>query len=225
MISFLSKHYGNKEPIDVSEIICDNINIKEINEESKVALEKYQKAKILSLNSCQLKNLKNLPNISSIEEIQLSDNHINGQEIKNLLIYPRLSKIKLCNNIIKEVSELESLKKLSDLVSLDLSECPITKIDNYRQKVFELLPDLLYLDLVNKQGENYSELEDQEDEEEEDEEDEDDKNDSFVVKDEEEEEEDEEDEDEENEKKEKKKKVNEDDDLTKYVPNKKRKLE
>jgi len=38
---------------------------------------------------------------------------------------------------------------------LELEECPITKLDKYREKVFEILPDLLYLDNLNREGQPY----------------------------------------------------------------------
>ena len=94
LVRHLNKTYGNKEQDSVLEIICDTIVIKELNQESKQLLEKYQHAKTLSFISCQLKSLNNLPNIPSIEEVQLSDNHLNGKELTNLMLYPKLSKIK-----------------------------------------------------------------------------------------------------------------------------------
>ena len=213
LIRHLNKTYGNKEQDSVHEIICDTVVTKELNQEAKDLLEKYQNAKSLSFISCQLKSLKNLPNIPSIEEVQFSDNHITGNELSNLLIYPKLTKINLCNNLIKEIKDLQCLQALKELTNLDLSECPVTLLPQYREKMFEMLPQLKYLDLVSKTGENCSELDDQEDEEEEEEENEKD-NDSFVVEDEEEEGEDEEEEEEVPEKKE-----------DEYIPGKKRKID
>lgn len=37
-------------------------------------------------------------------------------------------------------------KKLSNLKSLDLFNCEVTNLNDYRESVFELLPDLTYLD-------------------------------------------------------------------------------
>lgn len=38
------------------------------------------------------------------------------------------------------------LKKLKELSALDLFDCDVTEIGDYRQKVFDLLPQLKYLD-------------------------------------------------------------------------------
>lgn len=41
---------------------------------------------------------------------------------------------------------MKPLKKLKELSALDLFDCDVTEIGDYRQKVFELLPQLKYLD-------------------------------------------------------------------------------
>ena len=56
---------------------------------------------------------------------------------------------------------------LKDLKILDLFGCPITESDDYRQKVFNLLPQLELLDRADKDGKEVEvESEDQDDEEE-----------------------------------------------------------
>lgn len=61
------------------------------------------------------------------------------------------------------------------LVSLDLYNCPITSLEEYRSKAFELLTSLQFLDGINEKGEEIEsegEEDGEEGEEEEDEEDE-----------------------------------------------------
>ena len=64
---------------------------------------------------------------------------------------------------------------MSHLSSLDLYNCPITSLKEYRSQVFELLPELQALDGVNAKGEELESEgeEDGEEEEEEEEEEED----------------------------------------------------
>ena len=111
-----------------------------------------------------------------------------------LKIYPHLSKLKICNNKLEDFEELKVLNTLKDLHFLDLTENPITKKPDYRPKIFEILPNLVYLDYVNQKGENFSETDEDEEEEEEEENEE-----SFIVDDQKEEEEEEGEEEEENE--------------------------
>ena len=89
-----------------------------------------------------------------------------------------LTSLNLSGNKIKDLSELEPLAKLTNLTNLDLFNCDITHIDDYRTKVFALLPTLKFLDGVDASGENEEDLldedcDDEEDESDEDEEDED----------------------------------------------------
>lgn len=63
-----------------------------------------------------------------------------------------------------------SQKSLGMLASLDLYNCPITSLDEYRSQVFKLLTSLQSLDGINENGEELdSEGEDGEEEEEEEE--------------------------------------------------------
>lgn len=58
-------------------------------------------------------------------------------------------------------------------MSLDLYNCPITSLEDYRAQVFQLLPALQFLDGINEKGEELeSEGEEDGDDEEEEEEDE-----------------------------------------------------
>lgn len=57
------------------------------------------------------------------------------------------------------------LKGLEGIESLDLYECPVTRVLGYREKVFEAVPSLKFLDKVDKEGNERPESdEDEEDE-------------------------------------------------------------
>ncbi|CAI9159046.1 unnamed protein product [Rangifer tarandus platyrhynchus] len=49
-------------------------------------------------------------------------------------------------NKLKDISTLEPLKKAECLKSLDLFNCEVTNLNDYRESVFRLLPQLTYLD-------------------------------------------------------------------------------
>jgi hypothetical protein len=69
----LQKHfkkiYGDDNPKDIQEVLCDQFKMNEIKESDKAYLDKFQNAELLSFNDCGLKNLNNLPNISNLEEV------------------------------------------------------------------------------------------------------------------------------------------------------------
>ncbi len=52
-------------------------------------------------------------------------------------------------------------------MSLDLLDCPVTRVNGYREKVFELLPSLTSLDGLTRQGEEVEESDSEQEEEEE----------------------------------------------------------
>lgn len=62
----------------------------------------------------------------------------------------------LSGNKLASVSDLAPLASLECLVSLELNNCEISCIENYRKEVFALLPNLKYLDGLDINGEEES---------------------------------------------------------------------
>ena len=52
---------------------------------------------------------------------------------------PNLTYFNLSGNKTKDVNALEALQNLKNLKSLDLFNCQITTLEDYRESVFELL--------------------------------------------------------------------------------------
>ena len=74
--------------------------------------------------------------------IDLSDNKLTGGLEKLAESCPRLYHVNLCANKISSIDALVPLKKLEELAALDLFDCAVTELPDYRQKVFEMLPQL-----------------------------------------------------------------------------------
>jgi Leucine-rich repeat (LRR) protein len=91
--------------------------------------------------------------------LELNDNRITGDELKKLDIYKEsLNKLKVSGNQIANLEDIAILKSFGQLMHLDIDENPIAKIENYREKIYEALPNLNVLDGKNKDGESvYSE--------------------------------------------------------------------
>uniref|UniRef100_A0A2R9B7P9 Acidic leucine-rich nuclear phosphoprotein 32 family member n=1 Tax=Pan paniscus TaxID=9597 RepID=A0A2R9B7P9_PANPA len=91
---------------------------------------------------------------------------------------PNLTHLNLRGNKIKDLSTTEPLKNLEDLKSLDLFNCEVTNLNDYRENVFKLLLQLTYLDgydrddkeAPNLDAEGYVEGLDEEEEDEDEEE-------------------------------------------------------
>ena len=125
----------------------------ELTLDDKAFLERFCKAKILNLSYCQLRSLKNLPVIPTLETLNVSDNNLSGEDLHIInTTYKRLKVLNLSNNAIRNLDNVALLGKVQTLQLLDLSANPITDINNYRQNLFEKLPNLEALDGYNAEG-------------------------------------------------------------------------
>lgn len=59
---------------------------------------------------------------------------------------PKLTHLNLSGNKIKDLATLEPLKNFKYLKNLDLFNNEATTVENYREKVFKMIPSLKYLD-------------------------------------------------------------------------------
>lgn len=58
----------------------------------------------------------------------------------------KLTHLNLSGNKVKDVEELKPLENFKELQVLDLFNNEATTIDSYREKIFALIPSLVYLD-------------------------------------------------------------------------------
>ena len=154
---------------------CRDVQIENIGED-------YKSLETISLINVGLSTLRGWPKLPNLKRVELSDNKLTGS-LEYLLACPNLTHLNLSGNKIKEIDELAPLAKLTvngkgGLTNLDLFNCEVTSLEDYRAKMFKLLPSLKFLDGVDEAGENEEELLEEDDEEiddsEESEEDEDD---------------------------------------------------
>jgi len=141
---------------EITELNLDNCRSAQI----EGLTDDYKNLSTLSLINVGLTTLKNFPNLPQLKKLELSDNRL-CDSLGVLSGCPQLSHLNLSGNMIKELSTLEPLKTLKDLKNLDLFNCEVTNVESYREKVFEILPDLVYLDGVDR---NNVEAEEDEDE-------------------------------------------------------------
>lgn len=87
--------------------------------------------------------------------MELSDNKISGNELKHLPIYENLRELRLANTRIESFDDIKNLAKFKNLYFLELEESPLSKFQNYREKIFEILPNIMYLDAASKDGQIY----------------------------------------------------------------------
>ena len=116
----------------------------------------------MNLSYTGLRNLKNLPVMSSLEELDLSDNNLNGDDMHLInLAFKNLKVLILSNNLIRNSDHVALLSKCMHLEKLNMSANPVTETQSYRDNVFEKLNNLDALDGYTKEGDEWS-LEDRE---------------------------------------------------------------
>lgn len=136
-------------------------------------LEKFQNLQHLSIANIGVSSLEQFPRLPNLQKLILSDNRIaSGLEHLVQAGLDSLRDLDLSNNRIQYIEDLAPLAQLK-LVSLDLYECPVTRVKDYRVRVFGLIKSLKYLDKMDVE-ENERPESDDEDEEDEEEDDEDD---------------------------------------------------
>ncbi|CAL0331858.1 unnamed protein product [Lupinus luteus] len=133
-------------------------------------LERFQNLGHLSVANIGVSSLEQFPRLSNLQKLILSDNRIaGGLEFLVEAGLDSLRDLDLSNNRIQFIEDLVPLAQLK-LVSLDLYECPVTRVKDYRSRVFGLINSLKYLDKMDAEENERPESddEDEEDEEEED---------------------------------------------------------
>ncbi|XP_024145458.1 acidic leucine-rich nuclear phosphoprotein 32 family member B isoform X1 [Oryzias melastigma] len=134
----------NRTPSDVRELVLDNCRSIEGKIEGLTA--EFVNLEFLSLINVGLISVSNLPKLAKLKKLELSDNRISGGLDVLAEKLPHLTHLNLSGNKLKDLSTLEPLKKLDNLKSLDLFNCEVTNLNDYRDSVFKLLPQLTYLD-------------------------------------------------------------------------------
>uniref|UniRef100_A0A671M9L2 Acidic leucine-rich nuclear phosphoprotein 32 family member n=1 Tax=Sinocyclocheilus anshuiensis TaxID=1608454 RepID=A0A671M9L2_9TELE len=128
----------------VRELVLDNCRSNEGKIEGLTA--EFVNLEFLSLINVGLLSVSNLPKLGKLKKLELSDNRISGSLDVLAEKLPNLTHLNLSGNKLKDISTLEPLKKLDHLKSLDLFNCEVTNLNDYRESVFRLLPQLVYLD-------------------------------------------------------------------------------
>ncbi|CAL8361867.1 acidic leucine-rich nuclear phosphoprotein 32 family member A isoform X1 [Gadus morhua] len=134
----------NRTPSDVKELVLDNC--RSHDGELEGLTDEFEELEFLSTINVGLTTVAHLPKLTKLKKLELSDNRISGGLEVLAAKCPNLTHLNLSGNKIKDLSTIEPLKELESLKSLDLFNCEVTNLNEYRDNVFKLLPHLTYLD-------------------------------------------------------------------------------
>ena len=125
-------------------------------------LERFQNLQHLSIANVGVSSLEQFPRLRSLQKLNLSDNRIaGGLEYLVEAGLDSLRDLDLSNNRIQNFEDLAPLAQVK-LVSLDLYECPVTRVKDYRSRVFGLIKSLKYLDKMDAEENERPESDDEE---------------------------------------------------------------
>ncbi|XP_053134990.1 acidic leucine-rich nuclear phosphoprotein 32 family member E isoform X2 [Hemicordylus capensis] len=170
----ISLELRNRAPEKVAELVLDNCQSS--NGEIEGLNDTFKELEFLSMANIELTSLAKLPNLTKLRKLELSDNSISGGLEVLGERCPNLTYLNLSGNKIKDLSTVKTLQNLKSLKSLDLFNCEITNLQDYRDSVFKLLQQVTYLDGFDQDDNEAPDSEDEDDEdgdEDEEEEDED----------------------------------------------------
>ncbi|KAM3824804.1 acidic leucine-rich nuclear phosphoprotein 32 family member E isoform 1-T1 [Vipera latastei] len=134
----------SRTPEKVAELVLDNC--RSSNGEIEGLSDSFKELEFLSMANTELTSLAKLPTLTKLRRLELSDNLISGGLEALAERCPNLTYLNLSGNKIKDLSTVETLQNLKNLKSLDLFNCEITNLEDYRESVFELLHQITYLD-------------------------------------------------------------------------------
>ncbi|TSK31394.1 Acidic leucine-rich nuclear phosphoprotein 32 family member E [Bagarius yarrelli] len=140
----ISLELRNRTPAEVAQLVVDNCRSSDGQIEGLT--EEFKELEFLSMVNVGLTSLALLPSLPKLRKLELSDNNISGSLEILAEKCPNLTYLNLSGNKIKELGTVEALQNLKNLKSLDLFNCEITTLDEYRESIFELLPQITYLD-------------------------------------------------------------------------------
>jgi U2 small nuclear ribonucleoprotein A' len=100
----------------------------------------------IDLSDNEIRKLESFPLLKRLQNLYLNNNHLSSIDPSVGNSLPNLETLILTNNYIRELDQLEPLKNFKNLKTLSLLDNLVTKRDNYRLYVINLIPSLKTLD-------------------------------------------------------------------------------
>jgi len=97
----------------------------------------------LNLDNVGITSLKGLPKLPKLSTLNLANNQLDGGDFESLVeSCPKLEKLVLNGNPIKDISKLQPLAKLENLRNVDLADSEAAKEKDFETKLRDMIPQL-----------------------------------------------------------------------------------
>lgn len=140
---------------EVEELNLESWRAKTISPQEKKLLERYVNLDYLSMSGCGLESLKNFPVLSKLIKLDLNENSIKTG-LENLNGLKDLMQLSFTKNKLDSIESFRPLSTLTSLVYLDIDGCPVTQIEDYRNKLFAIISNLQVIDTIDRSGKEVS---------------------------------------------------------------------
>ncbi|RKP10929.1 hypothetical protein THASP1DRAFT_27294 [Thamnocephalis sphaerospora] len=128
-------------------------------------LPRFVNLLVLSLTDVHCTSLRGFPSLPELRRLALADNKITNGLGELVGKVPMLEYLDLSNNRIGDFATLKPLRHIESLRHLSLIDCEITAKQDYRARIFEMLPFLETLDGQDRDGQNVDSEEDSDEDE------------------------------------------------------------
>ena len=155
------------DPLDFDNLDLTDVEIGTLSPEDKVYLEKFTKVDNMIMLGCGLTSLENFPDLPELKRLELSENEFKGSDLVHLQKLKGLICLNLNGNKIDTMAELAHLKDLP-LTTLEVTGNPVSELEDFQKKGYELFTKLEALDGLDKEGNVVDDYDDEMEGEEED---------------------------------------------------------
>lgn len=118
----------------------------------KEYMERFEGISSLCMSQMGLNSLENWPKLNSVYLLNLNRNKLRSGLLAIVKNMPHVAELELEYNQFASIDELKELEELPNLVLLTLQGNPITMRPNYREELFNLLPNLKTIDNYDREG-------------------------------------------------------------------------
>ena len=154
----------NITPPELTEMMFIDTLFETIKADEMKALEQYENLEFVNFAECGLKSIEApFPALLKCGALLFSNNTLSNDAIGTVVNLVNLESLAFDGNQITSLDNFSLLTGLSKLREISLADCPVTQEEGYREKLFALLPQVLIIDDVDREG-NVIELDDSEDE-------------------------------------------------------------
>ena len=156
MLSYIHNHLReeNLTPVELTEVIFIDVEFESLSAGELKGLEQYENLEFISFAECGLKSVEAaFPSLPNCAALIFSNNELTDEVIPHLVKLCNLESLALDGNRIESLEKFKLLSIMPKLREISLSDCPVAASEDYRERLFEILPQLEIIDDMNRDGE------------------------------------------------------------------------